>query len=119
MPMRIPFILALLLGAGLAQAACPKNKKEWQAKGPKLLVEQAARQKAKVEIPDFSKKISGGRAAPFKERGTEFALVEALDKESGLFLSGVLKCGDAKKDPSLASLTWVKGGESGIVKISN
>ncbi len=115
------FFCALFALEPPAQAACPKNKKEWQAQGPKLLVESASRQNAKVELPDFSARLgksATGKATPFQARKKNFVLVEANDKETSLFLSGVMKCDSLRQEPVLVSLTWVKGTQSGIVKIA-
>ncbi len=116
---KLLFVLFLFSPAALAE--CPKNKKEWQTLGPKFLVETAARKTTKVSIPDFSAKLGKGAvgaATPFKQKKVELVLVEAKMEESSLFLSGVMKCDLATKQPVLLSLTWVKGSESGLVKLS-
>jgi hypothetical protein len=117
----LPYLF-LFLALTPALAACPKNKKEWQAQGPKIFVRKAAKQKARIELPDFSAKLGkkgySGTAQPFTKKKTEFALVQASDQENSLFLSGVLKCDEAKKEPVLMSLTWVKGDQSGLVKVT-
>lgn len=73
-----------------------------------------------MELPDFSSKLgksASGKAVPFQARKRDFVLVEATDKETSLFLSGVMKCDSEKQEPVLVSLTWVKGDQSGIVKV--
>ena len=114
-------LIALFLFALPAQASCPKNKKEWQALGPKFLVETAARKTRKVDIPDFSAKLgkeAKGAATPFKQKKAELVLVEAKMNDESLFLSGIMKCDLATRQPVLLSLTWVKGSESGLVKLA-
>lgn len=114
-------IYLLLFTATTAHAECPKNKKEWQALGPKMLVETAVNRARKVEIPDFAadlgKKGASAKATPFKERRGDFVLVEAKHPSEPIFLSGVMKCDLATKQPVLMSLTWVKGDQSGFVKL--
>ncbi len=103
------------------QAACPKNKKEWQAKGPALLVKKASLQAAPVSIPDFSKKfgkLATGSALLYKDRKADFVMVQAQDKETSLYLSGVMKCDTVKKEPVLLSLSWVLGDKSGMIKVT-
>jgi|GEM_PF-4836060 len=114
-------LIVLFLFSPHTEAACPKNKKEWQALGPKFLVETAARKTQKISIPDFSSKLgkeAKGAATPFKQKKDELVLVEAKLEESSLFLSGVMKCDLATSQPVLLSLTWVKGSESGLVKLN-
>lgn len=112
---------ALLALSASAHAACPKNKKEWQALGPKFLVETAASKGGKIDIPDFSKDLAKkgaeAKATPFKERRGDFVLVEAKHPSEPIFLSGVMKCDQATKQPVLMSLTWVKGARSGLVNL--
>lgn len=121
--MRTVFLLtSLLLVSGVALADCPKDKKAWAALGPKMLVENANLKVAKVQIPDFSKDLAKkgaeARATPFKERRGEFVLIEAKHPAEPIFLSGVMKCDEATKQPVLLSLTWVKGDQSGLVKLA-
>ena len=112
--------LFLLTTTGAA-AKCPNNKNAWKALGPKFLVETAVNRAGKVEIPDFSKDLgkkgATAKATPFKERRGEFVLVEAKHPSEPIFLSGVMKCDPATKQPVLLSLTWVKGDQSGFVKL--
>jgi hypothetical protein len=109
--------------AAISDNVCPKTKKEWQARGPQILVAKALRQHAPVEVPDFAAKIgkkgggATGKAYPYKSGKIDMALVEARDNETSLFLSGVLKCDPEKKMPLLVSLTYVKGEQSGFVKV--
>src|SRR5262245_45670622 len=114
-------LYALLLTATPALAACPKSKKEWQALAPRLLVENAARKVEKTEIPDFTARLgkgAEGRVIPFKDKKRgEMVMVEAKDPKSQLFLSGVMRCDLHTKQPVLLSLTWVKGEQSGLVKL--
>lgn len=116
-------ILAIYIFAfpAFAFASCPKNKKEWLALGPKFLVEAAVNKAAAADIPDFSKDLAKkgaeARATPYKERRGEFVLVEARHPSEPIFLSGVMKCDLATKQPVLMSLTWVKGDKSGLVKL--
>lgn len=113
-------LTAIALSPG-AHAACPKNKKEWQARGPKLFLEQAAQHSsAAVEIEDFSARIgkkggATGTATPFQMGKVQYAMVQARDAD--LFLSGVLKCDPQTQEPSLESLSWVKGAKSGLISL--
>src|SRR5687767_11170040 len=94
-----------------ALAACPKNKKEWLALGPKILVEAAAIKATEADIPDFSSQLgksAQGLVTLFKEQKKSFVLVEAKLPKESLFLSGVMKCDLATKQPVLLSLTWMK-----------
>ena len=72
-------------------------------------------------FPDFSKELSKkgaeAKATPFKERRGDFVLVEAKHPSEPIFLSGVMKCDQATKQPVLMSLTWVKGAKSGLVNL--
>lgn len=115
-------VLAFAALAGVeAWASCPKTKKEWESRGVKIFLEKASQQQTSIELPNFSSKLgksAHGRAIPYKERQTQFALVQAEDKEAKLYLSGVLKCASPKQDPVLASLTWIKDGKSGMVKVN-
>lgn len=117
--MRKPLISALLLLLlPHANAACPKSKKEWQAVGPKLLVEAAASRHS--DIPDFSGQLgksAKGTALPFTEKKNDFVLVEAKLPKEAVSLSGVMKCDLESKRPVLLSLTWIKGDKSGILKL--
>ena len=122
----LPLLLALSLPAF---AACPKNKKEWQSRGPKILVEKASRQHAAIDLPDFSALFDAkkgkndkapkatGSAVPFKNKAGEFVMVQARDEETSLFLSGILKCDNARQEPVLMSLTYVLGDKSGLIKV--
>jgi hypothetical protein len=113
-------LFAFFLFPGLVIAACPKTKKEWQKIGPKFLVETAARKTTKVDIPDFSAKLGKsavGAATPFKQKKKDFVLIEARMPSDSLFLSGVMKCDELTKQPVLLSLSWVKGDQSGLVKL--
>ena len=115
----LTFTLLALLGAQ-ARASCPKTKKEWESRGVKIFLEKASKQRTTIELPNFSNKLgksAQGRAIPYKQQKTQFALVQAEDKETKLYLSGVLKCASPKQDPVLASLTWIKEGKSGLVKV--
>lgn len=114
-------LIVLFLFSSHTEAACPKNKKEWQALGPKFLVETASRKTRKVDIPDFSAKLgkeAKGAATPFKQKKDELVLVEAKMNDESLLLSGIMKCDLATSQPVLLSLTWVKGSESGLVKLN-
>ncbi|MGZ3651237.1 MAG: hypothetical protein ACXVB9_05140 [Bdellovibrionota bacterium] len=101
--------------------ACPKNKKEWQAKGPKIFVEKAARQHAPITIEDFSAKIGGksttSSAVLFHEKKNEFVMVQAKDNDTSLFLTGILKCDTLTHEPVLLTLSYVKGDKSGLVPV--
>lgn len=112
--------LALFLAPG-AQAACPKNKKAWQKLGPKFLVESAASKSGAAGIPNFSEELSKkgaqAKAFPYKEKKNEFVLVEVKHPSEPIYLSGIMKCDPATKQPVLLSLTWVKGDKSGLVKL--
>lgn len=125
-------LLLLLAFSANAVAECPKSKKEWQAKGPKILVEKARLQHIPVEIPDFTAKLAKagkngkrahekgaatGNAFPIKNNKLGRVMVQAHDEESAVFLSGILQCDPEKKEPVLVSLTYVKGEQSGIVKV--
>ena len=116
------FTLLLIFIDCTASASCPKSPKEWKAKAPKIFIEKASQQNAPIEITNFSSKLgkkgASAKAFPFKERKQDFVMVEAKDEENSLFLSGVLRCDPLKKEPSLLSLTYVKGNKSGFVKIS-
>jgi hypothetical protein len=113
--------LLLFFVALPALAACPKNKKEWQKVGPKLLVEKASRQHARVEIEDFSarlgKKGTTGSAFLYGGKTKELVMVQAEDKDTALFLSGTLKCDEISHEPVLLSLAFVKGKDSGLIKV--
>ncbi len=118
----ITLVFLAVMAPQSSQAECPKNKKEWTALGPKFLIETAARRSSKVEIPDFSAKLgkdAKGIATPFKQTTNELVLVEAKMNDESLLLSGIMRCDLATKQPVLLSLTWVKGKESGLVKLSN
>ncbi len=114
-------LIALIFFPLHTLAACPKNKKEWQAQGPKLLIQTAAQKITATEIPDFSKELGGknaqGSVIPFKEKKKEFVIVEAKMPKEALSLSGVMKCDLETKQPVLLSLTWMKGEQSGIAKL--
>ena len=113
--------LLLFLTTLPAFAACPKNKKEWQKLGPKILVEKASRQHGRVEIEDFSAKIgkkgATGSAFLYGGKTKELVMVQAEDKDSAIFLSGTLKCDEISHEPVLLSLAFVKGKDSGLIKV--
>jgi hypothetical protein len=112
-------LFLLLLSFSTAEGVCPRNSKEWNAKGPALLVKKAALQHGSRRIPDFSKKLmKSSSAILFRERKKEFAMVQAQDKETSLFLSGVMRCDPATKEPVLLSLSWVQGEKSGMIKVT-
>ena len=133
--MRIfPVLVSVLLVAN-AQAApkkpkkteigtCPKNKKEWAAQGPKILVAKALRQSLPIDISSLSASLgkkngASGTATPFGEKNKpELMMVQARDPGNSLFLSGVLKCDPQKHRPALVSLAYVKDGKSGLVKVT-
>jgi hypothetical protein len=100
---------------------CLYGKSEWSAKGPKLLVEKALQQRLPIEVPDFRAKIgtkdTASRAQPYAAAVGEDALVSVEDKESHLFLSGVLGCDAEKRTTVLKSLTYLKGGRGGVVPL--
>jgi hypothetical protein len=115
-------LFLLLISALPALASCPKNKKEWQKLGPKILIEKAALQHAPVEIENFSAKIgkkgaTTSSAFPFHQAKGDLVMVQAKDETSSLFLSGILKCDEISHEPILLSLTYVKGDKSGLIPV--
>ena len=114
-------VFVALLSPLTSLAACPKNKKEWHAKGTRIFLERVAEQNLDgFDLAKFSAKngkSTTSSAFPFKEGKRELVLMQAKDNDTSLFLTGIMRCDPETKEPKLLSLTWVRGEKSGLVKL--